>query len=1233
MLRRRVQARHARTLPVLWIPAVTEISVAGNLQTFVLWQGQATGWLYEPNRVPVMVSVLEQTASGPTGIAVHVGPAPLAAAQNAGGSPLRPTIAGPIGGVASGSGMLTFGDRRLSPGIPATQFARRINPPVPPAPPASPLNRNWLGLRTMPTSTSMQDCCYDAAAGVLLCANNEALNGMQVALVSTYQEPDGSMSAVVNVPGAGINRYPLCVQPRRRRSFSNPVPDAPDPTGLDRDTRGLDVTAGGSPKPASSSTYYRIIKTTGGWMVYGYSNLVASFGGQQKPIYQSGPYPIQAAADAAGRAWVATQPDLNSGWNPTQPLGTGRLHHSSGRVGVVNFYSKKGGSPTNAPLYVGLHKNFWPADEDPPEAKWVRATYFDTPPTNRLGMSWIQILTLNEPEPFWPAPGGGSPIPIPNPRGNNPDGTLIADMGGPFVADDFVADLGGPGPTGDLVADLGGDTDPLAGCCLVEGEGSYVDAETQTVITTGGVIQCPGGEAQSSLHGRGVPAVTMAFFEDESGNRMVSIETGDATLTMPVCTEEQPPGGGGGGGGGEGSCCYDRTTQTLTCDGDLDGQAATVICPVMLPDGSALVVVQLGDGSQITIPVCPEPPGLCCYDVATGTLRCNNNEALHGQTVSLIAMVSQPDGGVVAVVQIQGSNEQITVPICDDNVPECCFDTETMTLKCPANGDMNGIAAAVIRSWTTSDGKEWVWASWAGGGGRVPLCPGQKCPPTFCCVNVETMRFVCPNAPDINGKVANVVDIVTEEGFNWAVLQSGNRVPLCGRDCPPPEMCPGCPGCPPGLWMSPAGDCVDVPHCDPPGGGGGGGGGGCPPYPGVPVGPLGRVGNPNAASRARNSIISGDGCTPISPYSSACREDIITSGPCGPGRVICGTSYPGDPPICCAAGSPRALAFAAQQRRRRGGPLGRIANPCTATVIGGMNILDCTPDFTSDPCGPGRVTCGSSSPGDPPVCCAAGSPKALAFAAQQRRRRGAMGRPFGMRANPEPGGFPIAWCVDYVGDGGVTVECCREGGEGAPWVCTNTATGELVAASDAARMRRVGKVRRSTARSIDSFVSANGIPITISRVPPESIVGRGRRVSDEPCYSDPGPGRFVLCCDVPGGGEWCIVLTWPVPAGNNDNTGIGNMIASVARNLNRARTGTPDQRRIAAAILGLGRGRRPFGMRANPDVVPKWKNDGHCCEECSLGKSCSGDDCNASTATVRVMNPTTSPRRLRRGPR
>jgi hypothetical protein len=443
--------------------------------------------------------------------------------------------------------------------------------------------------------------------------------------------------------------------------------------------------------------------------------------------------------------------------------------------------------------------------------------------------------------------------------------TITASEPGGPTGMQVMIDMGLPASSNPV--DYGGDqlvaeTDAPGMCCY--------DAEA-------GVLRCDDGSTQG--------ADLLKQIADQGGNPLFIVQTQDGTQqTVPACTTTPPGGGGGGGGtdGGGGRCCYDKAMSILVCDpGDpRDGQSVAIVAPITAQDGTPLVIVRLPDGSQITATVCESPPGMCCYDVATGTLRCPKNPGLNGQQVSLVAMTQQPDGSILAIVQIQGQEAIATYPICDDHVSECCYDGATQKIVC-GDPSLSGTDAAVVASWTDGDGQVWVWAAWAGGGARMPLCPGTKCPPSLCCVNVETMRYVCPGQIEMNGQPAQVANIVTEDGFNWGVLADGSRVPLCGRDCPPPEMCPQCPTCPPDLWMSPDGQCVPPPQCLPPGNcppcpncPPPGGGRPCPPYPGTPDAMI-RAANPMARQGVKR--VRGK---PVSRKKNPCCDDCRKGNPC-----------------------------------------------------------------------------------------------------------------------------------------------------------------------------------------------------------------------------------------------------------------------------------------------------------------------------------------------------------------
>jgi len=282
---------------------------------------------------------------------------------------------------------------------------------------------------------------------------------------------------------------------------------------------------------------------------------------------------------------------------------------------------------------------------------------------------------------------------------------------------------------------------------------------------------------------------------------------GKTCLRIPLCTEQPPT-----------DCCYDAVLGVLQCsDPALNGQAPTLVSEGVDKNGKPYVIVQhagLNQGNRTQMPLCPEvPPPDCCYDLAAGVLRCPGNPELDGLEPTGIVHITED---MVSVQHPDLPGGAWDFPLCiDETPPDCCYDGKLQVLVCPNDPDLNGKPAGVVSTFQGEDGRTWVQVSWDGGGARMPLCT-EECPPQFCCVNVQTMTFVCADGA-LNDTPADVVDVITVAGFNMAVLSDGTRVPVCGGDCPPPKYCP------PGLWMSPDGECTQPPECPP--------GIDCPPCP------------------------------------------------------------------------------------------------------------------------------------------------------------------------------------------------------------------------------------------------------------------------------------------------------------------------------------------------------------------------------------------------------------------
>lgn len=309
------------------------------------------------------------------------------------------------------------------------------------------------------------------------------------------------------------------------------------------------------------------------------------------------------------------------------------------------------------------------------------------------------------------------------------------------------------GPTGLLVHVVPVAAVALAANPTLDLTGCCIDRDTLTIM-------CPGGEAQWYMHGRTLPAATVGWSTDSQGGEIAIITTGDETYTLPVCPSKRTP-------------------------------------PPQEPPPP-----------PPTIPVPPE----CCYDAASATLSCPSGAPYDGMAVKLVSMFDGNDGRTYAIVTGEGISGQITIPLCE-NVPppECCYDTARGVIVCTSSSEYDGKVAGVVTTFTGHDGTPWVSLAWPGGGARMPVC-NEPCP-GFCCINLDTHTWVCPEDPSRNGTAAQVAQVMNDGGGRWALLVGGGRVPVCGTDCPPPRLCPDCPGCPPGMWMSPDGSCTDPPPC------------------------------------------------------------------------------------------------------------------------------------------------------------------------------------------------------------------------------------------------------------------------------------------------------------------------------------------------------------------------------------------------------------------------------------
>jgi len=260
-------------------------------------------------------------------------------------------------------------------------------------------------------------------------------------------------------------------------------------------------------------------------------------------------------------------------------------------------------------------------------------------------------------------------------------------------------------------------------------------------------------------------------------------------------------------------CCYDPVLGKLLCadvTSPLNGADVTleVINEV---NGQAIATVYVGGDPRagMRVPLCETPE--CCLDLATSKLLCESDPA------------SPYNGLQVSVEQVGVANARVShpsllpygfayVPLCEtppEKTGDCCFNQDTMQIICAdASNPLHGQTAGIVTEFEMN-GVKMASVAWPGGGVRLPLCgdcPPEECPPAYCCINIDTMTFVCPGTPELDGQPADVADIKEVDGFTYAVLSDKTFVPICGADCPPPELCPD------GMWRTPTGECA-IPEC------------------------------------------------------------------------------------------------------------------------------------------------------------------------------------------------------------------------------------------------------------------------------------------------------------------------------------------------------------------------------------------------------------------------------------
>jgi hypothetical protein len=325
----------------------------------------------------------------------------------------------------------------------------------------------------------------------------------------------------------------------------------------------------------------------------------------------------------------------------------------------------------------------------------------------------------------------------------------------------------------------------------------------------------------------GMPAQLNAIDE---ANGIVSVTVTDASgrqhqIRLPICsvqptpTEPEKPTQPIPRPTNE--CCYDAAINKLLCkDASSPLNGADVVLETLnqLPNGQTVATVYVnGDpNAGMRVPLCETPD--CCLDLATSTLVCESDPSspYNGLAVNIeqvgpqLVRVSSPELLPYGFAY---------VPLCSTppaQTADCCFNQDTMTIVCPdPSNPLHGQTAGIVTEFSYPNGAAGASISWPGGAARMPLCgriPPERCPPAYCCINVDSLTFVCPGTPEMNGQAADVVSFEDQNGYRYAVLSDGVLVPVCGADCPPPQLCPD------GMWRTPAGDCAmpecpDVPDC------------------------------------------------------------------------------------------------------------------------------------------------------------------------------------------------------------------------------------------------------------------------------------------------------------------------------------------------------------------------------------------------------------------------------------
>lgn len=151
-------------------------------------------------------------------------------------------------------------------------------------------------------------------------------------------------------------------------------------------------------------------------------------------------------------------------------------------------------------------------------------------------------------------------------------GTLVKIAAGPIA-------FANPGPTagdGTLIADLG-----TVQCC--------VDAQSMRLVCSDVTSSLHDAEVTEIMEIHAGGLVTISFIDPNDGI--------EKNTRLPLCPDGVPQ-----------NCCYDAISGVLVCPGDPRHGMTAVLIGSAPTQAGELVIVALPDSTQLTVPLCDDPP-------------------------------------------------------------------------------------------------------------------------------------------------------------------------------------------------------------------------------------------------------------------------------------------------------------------------------------------------------------------------------------------------------------------------------------------------------------------------------------------------------------------------------------------------------------------------------------------------------------------------------------------------